>query len=879
MRFRALSCFCLLVVIAAVPATAQIRVARVSGAPGSFDAVTTASYNKAGTLGFVTNPATGMVRKFRPETGEFTGDPLTLQGPLGPASLSPDERTLAVVGIATQKIYLIDTETLGQKTLLQAAYPAETRLQSAFTVRNTILFSPDSTEFFIADPANNAVAVFRTIGGVYERLLYGIGANPGAIYPVPSLVPAKEPDGRYIAVLSLGDGASDSQIVAILDTYTLSMQDRTDMSTLARVRFQPFNNIQFSVSSGWRYLFIPAYDSDRLVIYDMKSYGMRTVAPGGTSSAGPAKIAMSPTGAMMALVNAKSKDVTLFSAPEAGYYASITAPGLDVSTSSLPVFSSDGFTIYIPSLSGEIYVYSLRDPKNPVLTSRIMTSQGSTVLQRVGDGANIALISSLETASNGISQIAINPRTMYLPHLAQYGKEYSGLAIANFGTASANVTFVARNNAGELLAGTTNPQMFTIQAGQQVSAIAAQLFGLNSNQSLEGSIESYTTSPDLSLLYMSGNVTQTQLDGFTLGSKSLVSEQPSQYLGFSRVTEGVAKFGTTTSTEIVLENPGNNAASRVEVSLYSRTPEGVAVRVGYTVKQIPPHGRVRGTLTELFQLPYFANDRSYIEVRADVALKGLEIVKIGDSVAMIPATVLGLEEVKFTAPQFASGGLKYGAAFFSSIAMSNSATTDIQVEIKVVDKDGLLIPKGAKPFTKTLASHESLAGTADELLGFPNPLIDPERYEGMLIITTDIKGLVVDLLIGDAQEGRYLTSEPLNLKEGTKFGLTHFAQGNFGFPPQAIYTGIALLNLSDRIPANVILEAFSPDGKAIGRAVVVLARGERFAKTIAQPELFPNITQQGAGTIRITSDQPILTWEVFGNPDFLVAVTPVMFAP
>ena len=86
---------------------------------------------------------------------------------------------------------------------------------------------------------------------------------------------------------------------------------------------------------------------------------------------------------------------------------------------------------------------------------------------------------------------------------------------------------------------------------------------------------------------------------------------------------------------------------------------------------------------------------------------------------------------------------------------------------------------------RTLQPYETLAGGADEILDFPNPLSSPALFVGSLTVTADGPGLIGDLLFGDARNGKYLTAYSLQQRAGTRSYFAHFAEGLFGDPPGA----------------------------------------------------------------------------------------------
>ena len=144
---------------------AQVRLARVSGEPGRLTNAATVVLQPSGNIGYVTNPGSGLVEKFRTITGDTVGSTPLPQG-IGPATLSPDSRTLAVLGVTSQRLYLINTATMTLRN--EGGYT-----RSGFTERSNILFSQDGSRIFVADPSRDHVAVFNASDATVVRFLVG----------------------------------------------------------------------------------------------------------------------------------------------------------------------------------------------------------------------------------------------------------------------------------------------------------------------------------------------------------------------------------------------------------------------------------------------------------------------------------------------------------------------------------------------------------------------------------------------------------------------------------------------------------------------------------------------------------------------------------
>jgi hypothetical protein len=181
---------------------------------------------------------------------------------------------------------------------------------------------------------------------------------------------------------------------------------------------------------------------------------------------------------------------------------------------------------------------------------------------------------------------------------------------------------------------------------------------------------------------------------------------------------------------------------------------------------------------------------------------------------------------------------------------------------------------GFHPMVRTLQPYETLAGGADEILDFPNPLSSAALYVGSLTVTADGPGLIRDLLFGDARQRQ--VPDGLFAAAACRYEilLRALRGGSVWGSPRGLFTGLALYNSTRDQVAEILVEAYSPQNLPIGRAEFTLAAGRRLSRTLS--ELIPSITQQNGGTVRVTSTVPLLVFQVFGSSESLVAVPPLI---
>ena len=137
---------------------------------------------------------------------------------------------------------------------------------------------------------------------------------------------------------------------------------------------------------------------------------------------------------------------------------------------------------------------------------------------------------------------------------------------------------------------------------------------------------------------------------------------------------------------------------------------------------------------------------------------------------------------------------------------------------------------------------------------------------GWLRITAANGTLSGNISFGDSS-GRFLAALPLqgDTEGAREFILGHVAQ------TATMFTGVTLLNPFNRT-ALVSLEVFDKEKNLTGLSFLELSPGEKVAKLL--DEFIPALKDQGGGFIRIRSNEPVFSFELFGrfSLDFLAAV-------
>ena len=165
----------------------------------------------------------------------------------------------------------------------------------------------------------------------------------------------------------------------------------------------------------------------------------------------------------------------------------------------------------------------------------------------------------------------------------------------------------------------------------------------------------------------------------------------------------------------------------------------------------------------------------------------------------------------------------------------------------------------------------------ESLFSLPDPAFSETLVEGSLVVRADGPGVVGTITFGDPIQGRFRATSPL-VPNATNLVFPHIAQGDNG-TGVPYFTGLALFNPSSS-DAVLTIEVYSDQGARTATTRMVLSPQGRIARTL--PQIFPSLTQQRGGYVRVTSaDTPIVVLELLGDDrlESLVAVPAQFVAP
>ena len=468
-----------------------------------------------------------------------------------------------------------------------------------------------------------------------------------------------------------------------------------------------------------------------------------------------------------------------------------------------------------------------------------------TVVLRVGDQ---------QVASTG--GIVVAPRTppietLYFPYLKASPTIYTGIALANPApTTPATARISAHDPAGALLwsQDAVIPADLTLAGGTQMAQLERQIFNLPLNTDQSGTVTVESDSPDLQGLFLTGNFASTFLDGagaFTRGYSQLY---------FIDVLQDA-----NTSTGIHLMNTGNVLVT-VDLTLFNG--DGNILK-GPVKRTIPAGGKIGESVSTLFGFSGGLRSAHVKASTADEVLAGFELVSQPDEIFGLNALPLENAGSVLYSPQLAVGDL--GLHFDTRLNIVNVGDGKTMVTVEILDERGQPLVTSLQPVELLSGRHISL--DVRSAFGL-------QQGQGYIRVSASPGGKLLGNVVfgnGDPTMGplEFGAALPLFASGARSLLFAHLVQGS------GYYTGVAFLAPNG---ARVTIAAFDSNGAASGSASFELAPGQRLASLLNG--LMPETNGQVGGYVKVTSDQLLFGFELFGSVDgqLLSAVPPQRLA-
>jgi hypothetical protein len=420
---------------------------------------------------------------------------------------------------------------------------------------------------------------------------------------------------------------------------------------------------------------------------------------------------------------------------------------------------------------------------------------------------------------------------------------YTGFALTNTGSFTAQVVFRLYDNNGNLSLGEgiTNPVSISLNPGEQIPVLTTQLFAVPSSTT-PGWVEVESPSPAVRAFFLYG--AGPSLDGADAGTTPLTD------FVFQRIQDA----GETIFTSLSIVNP-NLADANATLEL--RDANGTLL--GTATATIGARKRVVKVVRDLFPNAPASLRGGTIRVRSDQGLVGFELFSsdADDLGGINPQRTTDTASTLYFAQLVSRGG------WFTEISLTNPNAFPIDVELKALRDSGDIIPGPRNPLTVRIPAGGQYNATAEATFQFAGTGLVSGYVSAR--VTSGSGGMFGHVSFGTTDR-RALAALPVQTTGSRAMVFSQIAQDDYYF------TGITLLNTDATASANVKIEAFDEEGRSLGPLNEVLRPGEKKARVLTQ--IIPGSGDRLAGYVVVTSDRPLIGFELFGDlgVTFLAAV-------
>lgn len=422
---------------------------------------------------------------------------------------------------------------------------------------------------------------------------------------------------------------------------------------------------------------------------------------------------------------------------------------------------------------------------------------------------------------------------LIFPSVKEDDQNLTGLAVANPTEQVALVAMFLLDDDGEIVEGPgiVNPAAFPIQPQRQEAGLLREFFG---GQELEGWV--LLVSDNMSVV---GFFIQLTPDAQRIdGAEATVLRLPLPTLVFPEILTGPESF-----TEINLIG----ITDEVVTATLELVRESGTVAASRQI-ELPQEGRFQARVADLFSPPFPA--QAYLRVRASHGIVGyqsfgtdrfiggrnaIEIIELGRK---IPFSLFGA--------QFAEG---FG--FTTEVTVINPTDEDAEIEVLAFSTAA----SSAEPAARR--SWQIPAGGMIRESGRTLVNLPPGDFLGWIRINSDVAGIVGSLTFGDPPRN-FLASVQLQSSPFPEAIFSHVADG-LGY-----FTGITFVNIFPDT-ARVEVEVFNVNGDLTGKGEFELRPFEHRPRVLT--EIIPGFKPQIGGFVRIVSNLPLFTFELFGFAD------------
>jgi Fibronectin type III domain/Leucine Rich Repeat len=450
--------------------------------------------------------------------------------------------------------------------------------------------------------------------------------------------------------------------------------------------------------------------------------------------------------------------------------------------------------------------------------------------------------------SSATSAVSGTLARAFIPNWKQAPGYFTGVVVANFGDSDFDLNLAAYDPDGILETLGQNPAGYTVEAGLQKSKLGVELFsGDPYNEDFSWIELGAENSNRMGSIFLYGVSDTQMLDG---------AEAQSTYakkLYFTRPLDEGFFAGWGPEIQMCVVNPTDEEVT-VTCTIKGSNGESTATHT------ISARGFIKGDSEDLTNTEHGIID-GYLEIEVT---DGPGVV--GFSRIEFPGvrTALGMNAVaSSTARTMYSAQLAHGFNIVTNLRLVNTGGRSRTVTLTAIGDTGTPLADPVQVEIDSQQIYSADLGTIFELEG------EGVINTGSLVVESDGFGIIGDIIFADGDTLNYAMSLPLQDKLFQEAVFNHIAN----LP--SIFTGFAFYNPGD-VTATVLIEAIGIDGTVVAEKTLVLGPGERIARTLMDPDIWPAFPVQSGGYIKIQSDQPIAGQQLFGDTTlrYMAAIPP-----
>ena len=447
---------------------------------------------------------------------------------------------------------------------------------------------------------------------------------------------------------------------------------------------------------------------------------------------------------------------------------------------------------------------------------------------------------------------------LFFPEYQGGEGSFSGFAVSSRSPGALNLNFRTRDDAGLLQDFTMNPNSHRLEAGEQQALLGHEIFGIPSATPQNGWVDVNvlpeegfpTIGPPLGSFTLRGDFGLTMMDG------AVASSRPLHEFILTRVYEGPSAFrGLPATTTLHISNPHEEnidllltlvtPASEPSVDSSGRSSTLEATRT------LAAGGRLSESISEIFgNVGPIDDGHLRVRVTEGRGAVGSQSILVNETTLIALNSVSRNEQARFFSAQLASG-----PGIFTNLKLINLTEFPRLARTTILANDGT---RASDPMFFTLAPHETVQVDASTLLTGGNAgVAGAETVEGSLLVETDGKDIVGDVVFGDRESVEYGAGLTLQNRTFTKAIFSHVAS------TPDFFTGLAFYFPGTGGQTDITIEVFDSSGNPTGNGDLTLQPGTRVTGLL--PALAPGTENQAGGFIVICASQGIAAQVLFGT--------------